>query len=82
MDGEKGVGKDAARAYKMAQLAEKTDTVWGYKAIARCYKDGIGVEKDAAKAKEYVEKALGKCKNGKCNHDDLKKMLKELEGAE
>ena len=82
LDGEKGVGKDSARAYKMAQLAEKTDTPWGYKAIARCYKDGIGVEKDAAKAKEYVEKGLGKCQNGKCNLADLKKMLKELEGAE
>ena len=82
LDGEKGVGKDAARAYKMAQLAEKTDTPWGYKAIARCYKDGIGVEKNVAKAKEYVKKALGKCKNGKCNRDDLKKLLKELEGVE
>ena len=82
LDGEKGVGKDAARAYKMAQLAEKTDTPWGYKAIARCYKDGIGVEKNTAKAKEYVEKALGKCKNGKCNRDDLKNLLKELEGVE
>ena len=82
LDGEKGVGKDAARAYKMAQLAEKTDTPWGYKAIARCYKDGIGVEKNKSKAKEYVEKGLGKCKNGKCNRDDLKKLLKELEGAE
>ena len=82
LDGEKGVGKDAARAYKMAQLAETTDTPWGYKAIARCYKDGIGVEKNTAKAKEYVEKGLGKCKNGKCNLDDLKKMLKELEGVE
>ena len=82
VDGEKGVGKDAARAYKMAQLAEKTDTPWGYKAIARCYKDGIGVEKNTAKAKEYVEKGLGKCKNGKCNLADLKKLLKELEGAE
>ncbi len=82
MDGEKGVGKDAARAYKMAQLAEKTDTPWGYKAIARCYKDGIGVEKNKSKAKEYVEKALAMCKNGKCNLADLKKMLKELEGAE
>lgn len=82
LDGEKGVGKDAVRAYKMARLAEKTDTPWGYKAIARCYKDGIGVEKNTAKAKEYVEKALAMCKNGKCNRDDLKKMLKELEGAE
>lgn len=82
LDGEKGVGKDAARAYKMAQLAEKTDTVWGYKAIARCYKDGIGVEKNVAKAKEYIKKGLGKCKNGKCNLADLKKMLNELELAE
>jgi hypothetical protein len=82
LDGEKGVGKDAVRAYKMARLAEKTDTPWGYKAIARCYKDGIGVEKNKSKAKEYVEKALAMCKNGKCNLADLKKMLKELEGAE
>ena len=82
LDGEKGVGNDAARAYKMAQLAEKTDTPWGYKAIARCYKDGIGVEKNTAKAKEYVEKGIGKCKNGKCNLADLKKMLNELELAE
>ena len=80
LDGEKGVGKDAERAYKIAQLAEKTDMPWGYKIIARCYKDGIGVEKNAAKAKEYVEKGLDKCKNGNCNLDDLKKMQKELEG--
>ena len=80
MDGEKGVGKDAVRAYRMAQLAAKTETGWGYKTIARCYKDGIGVEKNAAKAKEYAEKALRMCKNGNCRHlDDVKKMLKELE---
>ena len=82
MDGWKGVGKDALKAFKIAQLAEKTDTEWGYKIIARCYKDGIGVEKNAAKAKEYVEKGLGKCKNGNCNLDDLKKMQKELEGEQ
>ena len=82
MDGEKGVGKDAARAYKMALLAEKTDTVWGYKIIARCYKDGIGVEKNAAKAKEYIEKAMGKCKGGNCNLGELKEMLKELNGGQ
>ena len=80
-DGEKGVGKDPARAFKMAQLAEKTDTVWGYKIMARCYKDGIGVEKNTAKAKEYIEKAMGKCKGGNCNLGDLKKMLRELDGG-
>ena len=79
LDGEKGVGKDAARAYKMAQLAVKAKAVWGYKAMARCYKDGIGVEKNPAKAKEYVEKALKKCKGGSCNHGELQKMLKELD---
>ena len=67
---------------KIAQLAEKADTPWGSKIIARCYKDGIGVEKNAAKAKEYVEKGLGTCKNGNCNLDDLKKMQKELEGKQ
>ena len=82
LDGEKGVGKDAARAYKFAQLAEKTDTPWGFEIIARCYKDGIGVEKNAAKAREYVEKGLGKCKNGKCGLDSLKKMQKELDGKQ
>ena len=81
MDGEKGVGMDAARAYKIAQLAEKTDTAWGYKAMARCYKDGIGVEKNATKAKEYIEKAMGKCKGGNCHLGELKKMLKELDGG-
>lgn len=35
-------------------------------------------EKDAAKAKEYIEKGRGKCKGGTCNRDDLKKMQKEL----
>ena len=78
MDGWKGVGKDASKAFRIAQLAEKTDTEWGYKIIARCYKDGIGVEKDSAKAKEYIEKGRGKCKSGTCNRDDLKKMQKEL----
>lgn len=79
LDGEKGVGKDAARAFKIAQLAEKTDTPWGYKVIAQCYKDGIGVERNAAKARAYVEKGLSKCKNGNCDLDALKKMQKELE---
>ena len=84
LDGEKGVGKDDARAYKMAQLAEKTDTVMGYEAIARCYKDGIGVEKDVAKAKAYIEKAIGMykeaglCKGGDSGFDRLKKMQDEL----
>lgn len=81
LDGTKGVGKDPARAYKMAQLAEKTDTVWGYKIMARCYKDGIGVEKNATKAKEYIEKAMGKCKGGNCHLGELKKMLKELDAG-
>ena len=81
LDGEKGVGKDASKAFKIAQLAEKTDTPWGYKIIARCYKDGIGVEKNTAKAKEYIEKAMGKCKSGNCNLGELKKMLKELDGG-
>ena len=79
LDGEKGVGKDAARAYKMAQLAAEAEAVWGYKAMARCYKDGIGVEKNPAKAKEYVEKALKKFKGGSCNYGELQKMLKELD---
>ena len=49
--------------------------------MARCYTDGIGVEKNTAKAKEYIEKAMGKCKGGNCNLGDLKKMLKELDGG-
>ena len=49
--------------------------------MARCYKDGIGVEKNSTKAKEYVEKALKKCKGGNCNHGELQKMLKELDGV-
>ena len=81
LDGEKGVGKDAARAYKMAQLAAEAEAVWGYKAMARCYKDGIGVEKNPAKAKEYVEKALKKCKGRSCDKGELQKMLKELDGG-
>ena len=81
LDGEKGVGKDAARAYKMAQLAAEAEAVWGYKAMARCFKDGIGVEKNPAKAKEYIEKALKKCKGGSCDHGELQKMLKELDGG-
>ena len=26
-----------------------------------------GIEKDSAKAKEYIEKGRGKCKSGNCN---------------
>ena len=63
-------------------IAEKTDTPWGYGIIAQCYNDGIGVERNAAKARAYVEKGLSKCKNGNCDLDALKKMQKELDGKQ
>ena len=71
--------KEAARLFAMCASRKSADP-WTMVQIASFYLRGFGVEKNAAKAKEYVEKGLGKCKSGNCNLDDLKKMQKELEG--
>ena len=53
----KGVAKDQRKAVEIYKDLVNKNYVYGYTNLALCYLHGYGVEKDAKKAKEYLEQA-------------------------
>lgn len=46
-----------SKAVEMFTRAAENGSVYGMKSLARCYEEGIGIEKDAEKAQEWRRKA-------------------------
>ena len=63
--------KDVVKAAKLWKKGAEMGNAWAVLKYAECLAErkGVepGIEKDSAKAKEYIEKGRGKCKSGNCN---------------
>lgn len=78
LDGYQGVDKDKKKIYNICQLAIKGNAWCSYKYMARCYLEGIGTEKDYAKAREYIILAKNKAGSDKAALAELDKWLKKI----
>ena len=66
-------------ALKYSMMAADRGDFRGIVALVGCYAEGIGVEKNVDKAKEYVDKAISKFKGDDWKLKELKKIQEELE---
>ena len=55
-NGIQGAEKDAERAVLFYSEAAKQGYLEAYEALARCYRNGVGVEKDIDKMNYYLKK--------------------------
>lgn len=55
-NGIQGAGKDVERAVLFYSEAAKQGYLEAYEALARCYRNGVGVEKDIDKMNYYLKK--------------------------